>query len=146
VNSYQAQFQFDRGSLVTGVGTRWTTIMRATQGTTNRVQVQFSRAAAANDGTLRMVINRSNGTTTVTSTVPITAGTHTVRVEWSASTAAVVRLLVDGTAVQATVNTNGYTLTQTDLGLVSTTGGTNTSSKSGSSSFDSFIASRYPLP
>jgi hypothetical protein len=111
-----------------------------------QAQFQFDRAAAANDGTLRMVINRSNGTTTVTSTVPITAGTHTVRVEWSASTAAVVRLLVDGTAVQATVNTNGYTLTQTDLGLVSTTGGTNTSSKSGSSSFDSFIASRYPLP
>jgi hypothetical protein len=146
VSAFQVQFQLDRGSLVTGTAARWVTVMRATQGTTNRVQVQLSRAAAGNDGSLRMIVNRSGGTSTLTSSVPITAGTHTVRVEWSAGSSAAIRLLVDGTAVSATLNTNGFTVTGASVGLVATTGGTNTTSKSGSAAFDSFITSRYPLP
>ena len=80
----------------------------------------------------------------------IAPGTHTVRVVWGATQSqtipATVSLAVDAVSTSVTVNTFGYTVTAASIGLISTTGGTNTTSKSGSATFDSFIASRNPLP
>jgi hypothetical protein len=148
VTTLHTQFQFNTGTLVTGSTSRWVTVLQATQGTTNRVQVQFNRTTTTGNGLLRIVVNRAGGTTT-SGTVSVTPGTHTVRVVWGATQSqtvpATVSLSVDGAGTSVNVNTFGYTVTGVQLGLVTTTGGGG-GSKSGSATFDFFIASSYPLP
>ena len=144
-SAYHARFLFAANTFTSGTAAA-VTIMEARPSTGRAFAVQYRKRAAT--GTqLRIVLDRSGGTTTGTwRTLP--AGAHTLAVDWSAGPATgadpgTLVLSVDGTPVDTLHgDTSALRVESFWLGLVRGLNDTST----GTAYFDSFTSARIPLP
>ncbi|MGO4601686.1 multicopper oxidase domain-containing protein [Terrabacter sp. 2YAF2] len=152
-STYHAQFSFDPNTLTTGAsGTAWATVFEGRTTTGQAFAVQYHRVGTgATAGQVRIVmsvLNRNRIATTTGPAVNLTAGAHTVKVDWvQGTTGGTLKLTVDGVLRDTRTGNNSGTAMQVQsarLGVIATT--TNTSTMAGTAWFDSFISTRNIIP
>ena len=149
---YHASFSLNANTLTSGsvAGTVLTLLEGRTAANAPVFTVQFHRLATG-AGQVRTVMSRS-GTTPVTGPwVNLTAGSHTLRVDWTSgpatgASAGSLALLVDGARQASTGNTSTLRVDTVRLGVTAGVTQTATSSMKGTAYVDSFVSTRYTLP
>jgi hypothetical protein len=132
LNLFHGEFQFNANTLTTAG--RWADIYQALQGNTLRFAVQYQRTGTTGSGSVRLLAGG-----TASAATALSAGTHTIRVDYVGG---VVQLLVDGTPAASGTTTGS--VNNGRLGITAWTAGA--AGKAGVGYFDSYVASRYPLP
>lgn len=149
---YHARFGFNANTLTSGsVASSVLTLFEGRSATNAQVAaVEFRRSGGTPQ--VRAVMARSGATTLVGTWVNLSAGAHTLQVDWlsgpaTGATAGSLRLSVDGTAAPLLVgNTSTLRLETALLGVTAGVTATSTSSMAGTAYFDSFTSTRYTMP
>lgn len=147
--SYHAQFSFNPNTLVTG--TAWVTVFEGRTSTGQSFAVQYHRAGTQAPQ-LRTVMARATQPALTSTAYNLTAGAHTLRLDWrqggaTGTTAGQTVLSVDGTAVRTLTGANNTTALQIQSGNLGISAGTTTSTTmAGTAWFDSFVSTRFSIP
>ena len=150
--TYHAQFSFDPNTLTTGTSaTAWATVFEGRTTTGQAFAVQYHRVGTgAPNGQVRIVmsvLNRNRIGTTTGPAVNLTAGAHTVRVDWAQGHGRLARPpRRRHPARHAQRQQHGHG----DAGPVGTTGRHrrhhHTSTMAGTAWFDGFVSTRNSIP
>src|SRR5665647_227806 len=152
---YHASFLFDANTLTSGTGANTAlTVFEARTGNPGAqvFAVQFHRTTQTGTYQLRTVMSRSGATALTSSWVNVTAGVHTIRVDWTSgpgtgASAGSLKLLRDGTQiVSQTGNTSTLRVETATLGVFTGVTSNGASSMKGTAYFDSFVSTRNTLP
>jgi len=148
-STYHAKFSFHPNTLTTGAGgTAWATVFEGRTATGQAFAVQYHRVGTgATTGQLRIVMNRNVLGNSTGPAQTLTAGAHTVRVDWAQGTVGTLKLTVDTTLRDTRTGNNTGAAMQVQsarLGVIATT--TNTSTMAGTAWFDSFTSTRNSIP
>lgn len=145
--TYHAQFAFNPNTLSTGTSTTaWVTVFEGRTTGGQAFAVQYHRVGTGTPQ-LRIVMNRNLLGNSTGPAVNLTAGQHTVRVDWVQGTGGSLRLLVDSVLRDTRTGNNTGTAMQVQAARLGITAGTTTaSSMAGTAWFDSFVSTRNSIP
>jgi hypothetical protein len=146
--SYHARFVFNRNTLTSG--TNAATALSLLQGRTaaNGQVYALEYRFTAGSAQVRTVLDRSGTTAVAGAWVTLSAGTHTLQVDWTSgpatgTSAGSLRLLVDGVSRSLqTGNTSTLRIETAWLGVSAGLSGSST----GRAYFDSFASTRFTMP
>jgi FtsP/CotA-like multicopper oxidase with cupredoxin domain len=135
--TYHARFRFSGNTWAGGV----TALLQGVS-STNAPVLAVEMRNSGGTYQVRGVLRRSTGTNVTGTWVPLTAGAHTLRVDWAAGNAGTLQLSVDGIAKQLLTAANATLRVDTArLGAV-----TVASTSHGTAYLDSFESTRRTLP
>jgi len=152
--SYHASFGFNANTLTSGTNVNTVlTLFEARSGTGAQIfAVQFHRTGGVVQVRTVIRTGATGATTTNGAWVTVTAGAHTIQVDWLAGPATgtgagSLRLLRDGAVVSTQGgNTSALRIETAVLGVSAGVTSTPTSSMAGTAYFDSFVSTRFTLP
>ena len=152
--SYHASFGFNANTLTSGTNVNTVlTLFEARSGTGAQIfAVQFHRTGGVVQVRTVIRTGATGATTTNGAWVTVTAGAHTIQVDWLAGPATgtgagSLRLQRDGAVVSTQGgNTSALRIETAVLGVSAGVTSTPTSSMAGTAYFDSFVSTRFTLP
>ncbi len=146
--SYHARFVFNRNTLTSG--TNANTALALLQGRTGTNGQVYALEYRFNAGSaqVRTVFDRSGTTALTGAWVTLTAGTHTLQVDWisgpaTGTNAGSLRLLVDG--VSRSLQTGNTSTLRIETAWLGVSAGLSSSS-TGRAYFDTFASTRFTMP